>query len=127
MTHTIICNPETQIIETKIQGNITLSEMKEIFAEAVRIAIEKDTFLFLSDFREATINLSVMEIYDLPKILSNIAIPMGVNANRFRRAIVFSQQNFSDSRFAENVTANQGQLAKFFQDVDEAKKWLSEK
>ena len=127
MAHTIIYNPETHIIETKVQGNVTLSEMKEIFTEAVRIAIEKDTFLFLSDFQEATINLSVMEIYALPKILSNIAAPMGVSASRFRRAIVFSQQNFSDSRFAENVTANQGQNAKFFQDVDEAKRWLSEK
>ena len=127
MAHTIIYNPETHIIETKIQGNVTLSEMKEIFAETVRIAIEKDTFLGLSDIQEATINLSVSDIYELPKILSSIAAPVGVSASRLRRAIVFSPRTFGDTRFVENVTANQGQTAKFFQDIEEAKKWLFEK
>lgn len=126
MSHTIIYNPDMHIIEIKVEGVVQASEMKEIFAEAVRIGIEKDTFLFLSDFQEATIELTVIQIYDLPKMLSNVTAPMGVSADRLRRAIVFSPKTFSDARFAENVTLNQGQFAKFFQDIDAAKKWLSE-
>jgi len=126
MTHTIIYNPETHIIETKVQGNIALDEMKEIFSEAMQIAIEKEVFLFLSDFREATISLSTMNIYDLPKILSDTAAPLGGNVHKFKRAIV-TAKDFKDSGFSETVTVNRGQNAKFFHDVDEAKKWLSEK
>ena len=127
MAHTINYNPEIQLIEIKVEGSVDFHEMKEIFAQAVRIAIEKDTFLFLSDFRDAIIHLSVSEIYDLPQTLSNTTLPMGVNANLLKRAIVYSPKTFGDSHFAENVAANQGQIAQFFQDVDEAIQWLSEK
>ena len=126
MSHTIIYNPETHIIEATVQGTVNLNEMKEIFYEGVQIAMEKGIFLSLSDFREATSNLSTMDIYNLPKILSDIAIPLGLNIYKFKRAIVTAKDS-SDFHFAENVTSNQGQNAKFFNDIEEAKKWLSEK
>ena len=128
MPHTINYNPESHIIEINVQGVITLDEFREIFSQGTQIAKDNECFLFLNDFREATkIHLSTLQIYDLPRILSGIAAPSGIIPGRFKRAIVITPKIAADSNFAENVTANQGQNAKFFQDIDEAKKWLLEK
>jgi len=124
MAHTITYNPETHFIETKFQGSVASDEMKEIFSEALQIAIEKETFLFLSDFREATINLSTLEIYELPKAMSNTAIQLGLKPYQIKRAIV-TNKDFKDSTFSENTNVNNGLRAKFFNDIEEAKKWLS--
>jgi len=120
-------NPVTSIIEIKVEGEINLTDMKKIFVEAVQLATKKDTFLFLADYREATINLSVSDIYELPTTLANTTTPLGVSARNLKRAIVFSPKTFGDAAFAEDVTTNHGQIAKFFQDVDEAKNWLLKK
>jgi hypothetical protein len=127
-SHTINYNPEIHIIEVVVQGAVTLDEFKEIFSQGIQIAREKECFLFLNDFREATeINLSTMQIYNLPETLSGIAAPSGIMASRFKRAIVITPKIAADSSFAEAVAFNRGQSARFFQDPDEAKKWLFEK
>ncbi|HNK62418.1 MAG TPA: hypothetical protein PLE14_00100 [Anaerolineales bacterium] len=50
----------------------------------------------------------------------------GISPFKLKRAFVVSK-NLDDFHFFENVTRNNGQLAKIFQDVDEAKKWLLQK
>ena len=128
MSHTIQYNSELRFIELKASGTVIPDEFKEIFSQGLQLAKEKDCFLLLSDFREATeINISTMEIYNLPKVLSEITAQSGIHAGQFKRAIVVAAKDTADSRFAEDVAANQGQFAKFFQDIDEAKKWLLEK
>jgi hypothetical protein len=126
MAHTTRYDPETHSVETKIRGYVSLDEMKGIFSDAMKIALEKDVVLFLSDFRQATINLSTLDIYELPRILSEMAVSLGLTAIKFKRAIVIAE-DFTDFQFSENVTSNQGQTVKFFYDIEEAKKWLFEK
>ena len=110
MPHTLNYNPETLIIEIVVQGAVTLDEFKEIFAQGTQIAKEKECFLFLNDFREATeINLSTIQIYDLPETLSGIAAPSGIIASRFKRALVITPKIAADSSFAEDVAINRGQ------------------
>ena len=46
MSHTVAYNLETHIIETTVQGVITLNEMKAVFSEAMQMAIENGHFLF---------------------------------------------------------------------------------
>ena len=126
VSHTITYNPEIHILEITFQGTITPNELKETYLEALPIAIEKECFLFLNDLSEATISLSVVDIFRWPSILSAIGSQKRLNTNLFRRAIILPI-NYSDSRFAENVAVNQGQRVRFFKDADGAKKWLSEK
>jgi len=104
-----------------------MKDMKEIFSEAVRVGLENDTFLFLSDFREANIQLSLADIYLLPRILSNTTDQLGVHAGKLKRAILFTPHSFGESHFAELVANNEGQSARFFQNSEEATKWLFEK
>jgi hypothetical protein len=124
MPSTIHYNPEAHIIEVKVKGVVNQEKFKEIFSQGVQLAKEKKCFLFLNDFREATIEMSTMDIFNLPEVLSSISTPLGIQADRFRRALVIAPEYTRDASFAEDVTVNRGQHAKFFHDLEEAKKWL---
>jgi hypothetical protein len=126
MTHRVAYNPELGVIETIAQGTLTLSEAKEIISEIAYIAIEKNCFLCLSDYREATMDMSTLQIHDVPKVLSKLVTSLGLHPSQFRRAIV-AEKGFQDYHFFETVTLNAAQNIRLFQDMDEAKKWLLQK
>jgi hypothetical protein len=54
MPHTVTYNSETHIVETKAHGNITLDEAKELIFDIGQVCVEKNCFLCLSDYREAS-------------------------------------------------------------------------
>ena len=126
MTHTVTYNSALGVIETVAQGNLTWSEAKEIISAITQIALEKDCFLCLSDYRKATIAMSTLQIYDIPKILSAFVTSSGLSSSKFKRAII-AEKSSKDYQFFETVTLNMGQNIRLFQDIDEAKKWLFEK
>lgn len=126
MTHTLVFNPDTQTIEIKFQGDITLSEVKELYSESMQVANRQNCFLFLSDYSDAIMKLSTLELYNLPKILSEIFATSEIPAHKLKRALVVTK-DFADYHFFETVNSNSGQNAKIFQDVAEARKWLSRK
>jgi hypothetical protein len=68
-------------------------------------------------------SLSTMEIYDLPKIIQEIASDLETQMYRFKRALVNSE-GIDDFAFYETVSRNQGQNVTLFRDVDEARRWL---
>jgi hypothetical protein len=70
-------------------------------------------------------HLSTLEIYALPKIIADIATSLGINVYKIKRAVVASSDS-DDLRFKENVTVNQGQHLRIFQNIDQARKWLLE-
>lgn len=124
MSHTIIYNPETHIVEIKIQGDLTLNIVKEIVSEVAQVAKEQNCFLILNDMREVVMKLSTLEIYELPKIMSDTSRASGLMMYKFKRAFV-AAKDLEDYKFFETVTANRAQYAKLFFDMGEAKKWLS--
>lgn len=126
MTHTIFYNPDTKTIEIKFQGDITLNEVKELYSESMQVAKQQNCFVFLSDYREATMKLSTLEIFDLPKILSEIFATSEIPSYKLKRALVV-EKDLEDYRFFEVVTSNRGQNTKIFQDIAEAEEWLSNK
>jgi len=122
----MIYNLELHIIEIKHQGIITFNEIIETFSEAIQIVQDVNCFLTLGDYRNANVNLSTIEIHQLPKVISDILIQSGIAPHKLKRAFVVAK-NLNDFHFFETVTFNNGQLAKIFQDIDEAKKWLLQK
>ena len=131
MPYTIIYNPKTGFVEATVQGTICFNEIKEIFSKAVQMVMEKKSFLYLADYRQAVLNLSTTELYALPKLMSDIVAPLGGNVRILKRAVVIAKdlkdKRLEDYRFYETVTVNRGQNTKLFEDMDEASKWLSEK
>ena len=126
MSYTITHNSEAHVIETKVQGILAWDDARQIISNIIQVAKENNCFLCLSDYREAEIRLTTLEIYDVPKIISDISASQGLRAQDFKRAIIV-KRDLKDFHFFETVTLNSGQNAKLFQDIDEAKKWLSEK
>lgn len=123
MSHTMIFNSEQHIIEIRYQGIITFDEIKETFSEAVRLMQDVNCFLTMGDYRSAKVMLSTMEIHQLPKLITDLLAPSGIAPYQLKRAFVVAK-DLEDFHFFETVTHNSGQLAKIFQNVDEAKKWL---
>ena len=126
MLHTITYNSDLRIVEIKFRENVTLKEVKEILWESAQIAKEQNCFLFLSDFREATMKLSTLELYEFPKLLSEIFASSEISPHKIKRAFVVAN-DLENYNFFENVNVNRGYQHKMFQDVSKAKKWLLEK
>ncbi len=125
MSHTIIYNSEERIIEIKVQGDFSLSEAKEMFAEAVQVVKAQNCFLVLNDMREATMKLSMVEIYKLPKTLAVKVDALGFSVHKLKRALVV-KKDLKGYRFFEDVASNRAQSVKYFFDMNEARKWLLE-
>ena len=126
MTHAILYNPDTQTIEIKFQGDITLNEVKELYFESAQVAKQQNCYMFLSDYSDATMKLSTLDIYNLPQILSEVFAASEISAHKMKRALVVAK-DLKDYHFFETVTSNSGQSAKIFQNVAEAKEWLANK
>ncbi len=123
MSHTIIYNSEERVIEIKVQGDFFLNEAKEIFTEAAQVVKAQNCFLVLNDMREATVKLSMIEIYEMPKMIAVIFALLGLNVYKVKRALVVTK-DLKIYGFFETVTLNRSQRAKYFVDMDEARKWL---
>ena len=123
MTHTVIYNSELHIVESKLKGDMTLSEVEEIITKTAKIAKEKDCRFILNDFREVSRKLPLWQIYELPDRISRIFTSFGMSVWFYRRANVVAN-DWDEYIFHENVMVNRGQREKAFTDIDQAKKWL---
>ena len=123
MTHTVMYNSELHIVESKLQGDMTLVEVDEIVTKTAKLAKEKDCRLIFIDFREVSRKLSILQIYELPDRIKTIFTSLGSNVSLYRRANVVAK-DLDDYVFHENVMVNRGQNEKVFTDLDKAKKWL---
>lgn len=124
MAHTITYNPATRTVEAIVQGTISFDELKEIFAGAIQSLAAHGSYFYLADYTEATLSVSTIDLYSLPKALASTAAPFGYSVHKLRRAIVI-QENTPDFLFYETVTLNSGQSTKLFYDMDAAKEWLA--
>ena len=122
-TYTVTYNAELKIIETTVDGDIDLSVLKEIFTAQAQTSKDSNCNLMINDYRNARIKITVIEIYELPKIIAKIAASFGRSASRTIRALVIPTFK-EDYRFYETVTANNSQTEKLFFDIEEAKKWI---
>ena len=125
MPHKVTYNSETHIVESEIYGILSLDEAIELIENIGQACAKNNCPLCLSDYRGATLNLSTIELYDIPKKLTNILDSLGLSAHKIKRAIVVPE-NLKDFRFYETVTLNTGQRIKMFQDISEAQNWLLE-
>ncbi len=125
MTHTVTFNAELNIVETKVQGDLWPAEAKALTSEIAQAVIQHNCCLCLSDYRQAVLRLSTLDLYEIPKSITKLLKAADIPANKLRRALVVSNKA-EDFHFFETVSLNDGQLAKVFQDRDQALSWLYE-
>jgi hypothetical protein len=78
----------------------------------------------LSDFLDASIHLTTLEIFNLPKMVAGQNASQKKKPIQFKRALVIKRS--ADSEFFETVSFNVGLILKVFQDRGKALKWLLE-
>jgi hypothetical protein len=123
MPHAVVYNGETHAIESRIQGDLTMKDIRELLDEYVRLAKENDCVLILNDYREATVKLSTVEIYGIPRLYADAFASAGIDPYRLRRALVISKDT-RDYHFYEIVASNKAQNVRVFTNMDEAREWL---
>jgi len=113
------------MIESIFQGVLTFGEVKEFICEEALLSKENNCRFFLTDYLEVRLELSTLQIYEVPKLLQDTFALLGLDVRLLRRAVVVAE-DLRDYKFYEDVAVNQGQKPKVFTDIDEAKKWLAE-
>lgn len=119
--------PDSGIIVTELQGQVTLHDVGDLIDEVLPLAAKYNCYLFLDDARAATsIGMSMMEIYFIPQLVAEKALSMGIPPYKLNRALVASR-SAEILRFFEDASNDRMQLNKVFLDMEAAKKWLLSK
>lgn len=121
MSLTVRHYPETNIVESILSGVVTPSELRVEIIQAAALAEANDCTLFLSNFSEATINFSIIDVFDLPKLQEEQGLQRNI------RVAVLPPTSTSGKEMAdfyETVCYNRGWNSKVFSGRQEALNWL---
>ena len=112
---------EIQVIESSFDKTYTKQDIIDSAKQAVSLANEKGTNLYLADCTKLTRGRSVIEIYGIGDIYIGMNIPHGI-----RQAVILPTHKEIESnfRFYETATRNKGYDVKVFSDRIEAIAWL---
>jgi hypothetical protein len=106
-----------------LQGKLDKALVLKLASETGHVARQHDCYLVLCDAREATVHMSTLDIFELPKIFVEILLETGVQLYKFKRALVMSS-DVDDFTFFEAVSRERGQNVTLFRSVDAARLWL---
>lgn len=109
------------IIFTVVTGNVTTAGINELSVEQLDIAKKHTSVRFLSDYRNASIGVSIHEIYDLPQMLRELG---QTSKERFAVIYAVDSPDTSGFRFLETRCFNTCLDLKVFTDYDAAFRWL---
>lgn len=122
MSHKLKFDLELGIVYLHYGGAIRVDSIFKGFSEAIVVAESIGSFCILSDFREATLELSTLQIYTLPNTLSSCKPDSAPWLHRYRHAIL--APNNGDFRFMQTILNNRSQIASLFESLAEAENWL---
>lgn len=100
-------------------GDFNTDSLKRYLDEVIKTATLHNCHRFLNDLREATINLSFMDFYDI----AEMSVSKGFDRS-WKRAIVV-EKTAPDFSFFETVARNRGLSIRVFESMDEALEWLA--
>jgi len=118
---------EAGFIRLFYEGDANLKEMKAVIAQGVALAEEKDCVRVLSDFRAMKLNLSMMDLFSIPRNQISQSKELNIPFYKFRRAVVVPKADFENYKFFENVAVNRSHQVKIFTDPEDAISWLLQK
>ena len=125
MPYTIEYDPQG-IVTTKVQGKLTMAVLDEWRRDVLQLVKEKECQRMLSDLREAKVELSMVDAYNIPKLFLEYASTLGVQTFQLKRAVVVSSgEKLAD--FFETAARNRVHNLKVFYDDESARQWLLEK
>jgi hypothetical protein len=123
MSHTLRFDADLGIVYVQFKGTLRLEDICKAFSEAILVAESINSFRILSDFREATLELSTLQIYSLPDKLSACKPGSPPWLHKYRHALLAIVDD--DFRFMETMFNNRAQVAELFEQLPDAETWLT--
>jgi len=115
----IVHDPDEGILRVKTNGPLESGSLMDFF-HAVSAAMARfNCKRVFADHRNSVLRLNPVEIFYIPRTLSEQGI------TQHKAAVIFSRLG-EDERFVQTVCTNQGVLARIFTDADEALDWLAQ-
>lgn len=131
MAYEVIYNPDENCVHAHIEGAVDLAMAQRYAQEIIKHLRTRDCPRLLNDMRQASLQLSTMDLYELPAWIEEACEAAGVN-RACKKALLISR-DFKDYKFYETVSRNHGHLLEvfadsektgIFRDLAEAEKWL---
>jgi hypothetical protein len=113
--------PELGLVQCTLVGPVPADEIVKLQIEAIRLAREKGTNLFLIDNSKWKTSLSLLDIYKWPRLYKEM------QASRdYRLAMILSENRTAQKaiKFYETVCRNRGWDVAVFRQRREALSWL---
>ncbi len=118
MKYKIEYNSDKKYVTANIEGDIELEPLKQFISDTADFLKRHDCHRVLHDFRSASVNMTIIEIDEVPKLVTHF----GIN-DSFKRALVISD-DFKKYNFFESTSRSKRQNVKIFTSYSEAKQWL---
>ena len=124
MGFTVTFDEQAGYIHAVYEGELDMPGILDMMRTVGLAVKEHDCYLVLSDYHQATLAISIMDLYEIPKIILQRGREMGVSAYKIKRALIISAATYENFRFFETVSLNNSQTVKIFTEEDAAKEWL---
>jgi hypothetical protein len=110
-----------RILSAKASGPIDLDTLKQFASEILAALSANNAKKVLTDYRDATLEVSILDIYSWPRIIKKLGYSPGIQI-----AVVYSEasENKESFLFYENVLQNAGFFHRVFTDLSESLEWL---
>ena len=118
MSHELYYDSDIDCVVLRVDGVVTLNRVRKMAPEVARMCGETGCHLLLNDMSEATIDISVIGLFDSPSIMDESKVSRVI-----KRALVVPP-SFEEATFLENLSRNRGHDLMLFEDIEEAKNWL---
>lgn len=112
------------MIKLVYEGDADVKDLKEVVTRGVELAMEKNCFRVLSDFRAMKLHLSVTALFSIPLEQMSLSQELKIPYFKFKRAMVVPEAEFGNYKFVENVAVNRSHQLKMFVDMQDAISWL---
>jgi len=116
MAYSVEYDAVEKMIMAKIVGKTTQSELQEFGSRIIHMIKQENCFHILTDLREAAMNVSVVEMFNMPFKLREIAEAEQVSIYSAKRAVV-ALKTQKDLEFYETVSRNRGYYMQLFHDM----------
>jgi len=110
-----------QIILLTYDGRSVFEDARDANLEIIRLGEEKGIKKFLHDCRKLKSELTIGQIYDLPKLYDDLGI-----SRQYKVAIIIDPQDErkDDYYFLEDASVNRGYQVRICYTIEDGKKWL---
>ena len=125
MSHTVEYDPEENMVIAKVMGKVGLPDLLECIANILRVAKQENCIYILTDLHEATLEVSVSQIFSLSDTIGGMAKEQGMAIHAFKRVFIAAKGQ-DILKLYENASVNRNHNTKLFHDIEEAKSWLRE-